>query len=293
MARAVDTARNSRLLLGALVIVHLVAISRQVDGGGGASLLERGIFTLLSPFQSLLAGGVRGLGEAWTGYVDLRALHGENAQLNARVQTLETELQQRQAEAEQAERLRELLGLKRILPLETLTAQVVARDGLPWFRMLTLDKGRRDGVTLNAPVISSTGVVGRVVAVGPRAAKVQILLDRDSGVGATIERTRVTGLVSGQVGFADSGTTDLVMKYVSAIADVVEGDVVVTSGLDGIFPKGLTVGRVRSVGPPRGLFREVLVTPSAHFDRVDLVLVVKTLLEPAFTDESVRPQGTR
>ena len=293
MARAVDTARNSRLLLGALVVAHLVAISRQVDGGGGASLLERGIFTLLSPIQGLLAGGVRGVREAWTGYVDLRGLHGDNAQLEARVSALEAELQQRKRETEETERLRELLGLKQILPLQTLTAEVVARDGLPWFRTLTLDKGRLDGVALNAPVVSSRGIVGRVVAVGPRAAKVQILLDRDSGVGVTIERSRVTGVVSGQVGFADSGTTDLLMKYVSAVADVAEGDVVVTSGLDRIFPKGLTVGRVRSVGPPLGLFKDILVTPSANFDRLELVLIVRAAAEPTVIDEAVRLEGAR
>jgi len=113
------------------------------------------------------------------------------------------------------------------------------------------------------------------VAVGPWASRVQLLLDRDCGVGAMIESSGVTGVVSGQVGLAESGTADLVMNYVPAHAEIAPGDVVVTSGLDRIFPKGLMVGRVRSVGgDASGLFREVRVTPSARFDRLEQVLLL-------------------
>lgn len=293
MARAVDAARNSRVLLGLLVLGHVVLISRQVDGGGGVSLLDRIVFTLLSPGQRAVAGIVRGLEGAWRGYVDLRGVRDDNLRLRERIASLETALQQHRQQAEESERLRELLGLRRILPLETVTAEVVARDGLPWFRTLTLDKGLDQGIALNAPVLSPTGIVGRVVTVGPRAAKVQVLLDRDSGVGVTIERTRVTGVVSGQVGGAESGTSELVMKYVHAVADVAEGDVVVTSGLDRIFPKGLMVGRVRAVGGRSGLFREILVTPSARFDQLEQVLVAKAAPEAPILTQAVRPGVVR
>jgi rod shape-determining protein MreC len=104
---------------------------------------------------------------------------------------------------------------------------------------------------------------------------VQILLDRDCSVGALIARSSATGVVSGQVGIGDQGTSDLVMKYVGALADVVVGDEVVTSGLDGIYPKGLIVGHVRSVVGRSGLFKEVLVEPSAMFDRIEEVLIVE------------------
>src|SRR5262249_35751840 len=153
------------------------------------------------------------------------------------------------------------------------------REGVPWFRTLTVDKGREAGVHLNTPVLSPTGIVGRVVAVGAHAARVQTILDQASGVGVQIERSRAAGVVQGQAG-VESAATDLIMKYVSAVADVKEGDVVVTSGLDRIYPKGLVVGRVRSVAPPLGLFKEVVVTPSAHFDEIDEVLLVKTSPEP-------------
>lgn len=281
MARVIATHR-SWLLLGVLVFAHLIAISRQVDAGG-VSLLERFVFLLLSPVQRTFTGALRGVSGAWGAYADLRGVHEENALLRERLRLLEMEIQQRQQLADEAARLRELLELSRILPLRTLAAEVTSRDGMPWFRTLVINKGLDDGVALDAPVLSPTGVVGRVIAVGPRAAKVQILLDREAGVGVLIERSRVTGVISGQVAFSDSGTTDLVMSYVSTLADVVVGDVVVTSGLDRLFPKGLVVGRVRSVLPGSGLFKEILVAPSARFDRIEEVLVVRqSVQEPAF-----------
>jgi len=130
--------------------------------------------------------------------------------------------------------------------------------------------------------------VGRVVALADDAARVQILLDRDCSLGVLVERSRVTGVVQGQVGLADSGTTDVRMKYVPALADIQQGDRILTSGLDGIYPKGQIVGNVRSVGIPEGLFREVLVTPSVAFDRIEEVLIVQLPPQPTSFPESVR-----
>jgi len=287
MARVIDT-RKSRILLVALVLSHLVVISHQVDGGAGASLLERALLTALAPFQNAVAWTVGGISSAWHGYVDLRGVRGHNLRLEERVAALETLLQEKQDLAREAEHLREILELRRVLPLETVTAEVVNFGGMPWFRTVVLDKGRESGVELQAPVISPTGVVGRVIAVGPHAAKVQLLLDQQSGVGVLIERSRVTGVVSGQVGFADSDASELVLKYVPSLADVVVGDLVVTSGLDRIYPKGLVVGRVRSVTAGSGLFKEIAVSPSARFDQLEHVLVVKDKKEPLTTDESVQ-----
>jgi rod shape-determining protein MreC len=166
-------------------------------------------------------------------------------------------------------------------------AEVIAREGMPWFRSITINKGREAGVALDAPVLSPTGVVGRVISVGPRAARVQLLQDRDSGAGVLIERSRVKGVVSGQVGFAESSSGDLVMKYVPEAADVVVGDVVVTSGQDRIYRKGLVVGRVHFVSPG-SLFKEVLVEPSARFEKLEEVLVVRGGQEQPLPIEAVR-----
>ena len=287
MAAVLD-ARRSRFLLVGAVLLHLVVISHQVDGGGGVSLLQRAIFTLLSPLQNGVSAVVRGVVGAWTGYLDLRGTRRENERLVERVRNLETLLQERSHLAREAERFRELLGLREILPRTTIVADVVARDGLPWYRTILINKGSEDGLALEDPVISPTGVVGRIIAIGPHAAKVQLLQDRDSGAGVLIERSRVTGVVSGQVGFSDTGSSDLVMKYVPEMADVVVGDVVVTSGQDRVYPKGLVVGRVRVVGKGSGLSKDILVEPSARFSQVEEVLVVHQAKEPLTLTRTVR-----
>ena len=286
MALAVP-ARRSRLLLVGLVLAHLVLISHQVDGGGGVSLLQRGLIGVLSPLQRAVGSVVSGVSEAWRGWAFHRETYVENRRLEDHVRRLETELQARSFQAQEAERLRELLGLRRTVPIDTIAAQVVGRDGVPWFRTLTLDRGESDGITLNAPVMSPTGVVGRVFAVGPHAARVQVLLDRDGAAGVLVERSRVPGVVSGQVSSQAVGAEDLVLKYVPERSDVVVGDVVVTSGIDRIYPKGLVVGRVRFVGKGSGLFRDIRVEPSARFDRLEEVLVVRQVKELFETPRSV------
>ena len=286
MARVVDSRRSSWLLVG-FVLLHLMVISHQVDGGGGVSLLERFVLTALGPFQRATAGAIHGVGGFWGRYMALRGTHEENARLKRRVAELQQQVREREEKARQAERLQQILGLREILPYETVVADVIARDGQPWFRTLTLNKGREHGIGLNAPVVGPSGVLGRVIGVGPRVARVQLLQDRDCGVGGRIERSRVTGVVSGQVGVAGAGTPELLMKYVPAEADVAVGDMVVTSGLDRIFPKGLVVGRVLSVAAPAGLFKEVLVAPSARFGLVEEAMVLRVEPEALAVDEEV------
>jgi rod shape-determining protein MreC len=287
VARPVDV-RRTRYLLGGLILAHLVVISRQVEGVGGASLFARVVFNTFSPVQRAGSAVVNGIASVWSGYIGLRNARVENGRLHEQVRFLETMLQERQQLASEAERLRSLLQLRAILPLETTVCAVIARDGVPWYRTLTIDKGEEDGVLLDSPVISASGVVGRVVAVGRHAAKVQLLLDRDSGVGVRIERSRVGGVITGQVGFSDSGTYDVLMRYVPLTADVAVGDVVVTSGEDQLFPRGLLVGHVSKVGRATGLFRDITVTPSAGFERLEEVMVVRASKPDTTLDKVVR-----
>jgi rod shape-determining protein MreC len=281
-------ARRGTSLLVILILVHLVAISHQVDHGG-VSLLERIIFGAISPFQNGVAGAVSYVDSAWHGYIDLRGVRDDNARLHERLRVLELTLQEKQHQAREAERLRELLGLQQRLPMQTVVAQVVARDGVPWFRTFTINKGSKHGIELNSPVLSPTGVVGRVIARGPYAAKVQLLLDRDASVGVLFDRTRVTGVTDGQVGLTDSDSRELIIQYVPNTADVERGEIVVTSGLDQIFPKGLMVGRVSRVGSGSALFKEIYLIPSTRFEEVEEVLVAKPEPRPDLaTPETVK-----
>ena len=286
MASVIET-RKTRLLLVGLVLAHLVGISKQVERGG-QSLLGQSLFALVAPVQGLITGTIRGVSGGWSGYVALRGVHEQNRHLQERVRVLEQQLQDRQEQAQEAERLREMLQLRKELPLDVLAAEVIVREGVPWSRTITVDKGTAEGVRLNAAVISATGVVGRVIAVGPHASRVQLILDGQAGVGVRIERSRVTGVLVGQPGVPNSVIGDLAMKYVPSLADVVVGDVVVTSGLDHLYPAGLVVGRVRSAARGTGLFKEIVVTPSAQFNTLEEVMVVRTTLPDDTMTQGVR-----
>jgi rod shape-determining protein MreC len=298
MARVIER-RSSRYLLTFLVLAHLALISRQVDARGGSSFLGRAVFAVVSPIERAVAGFVGGIRSAWFGYVDLRHARRENTDLRAKLAALETDMAAARNDAQEARRLRDILALQKVLPHSTTVAHITARDALPWFRIVTIDKGRAQSVALNAPVISTSGVVGRIIEVAENAAKVQVLLDQNAGVGAVTERSRVTGVVAGQMGSRDgpldersaldvSSRDDLLMKYVSAVSDIAVGDTVVTSGFDQIYPKGLLIGRVTYLGAPTGLFKEVRVTPSARFDGLEEVLVLEVPTVAAATFERVK-----
>ena len=146
--------------------------------------------------------------------------------------------------------------------MATILAAVVARDASPWFKTISIDKGSANGVLQGATVLSPSGVLGRVITVSPNSASVQLLVDRDSGAAVLTEKGRVDGIVSGFQDDSD-GSPLLLMKYVPSLAAITPGEVVVTSGLDQLFEKGLVVGTVLRVSEPVGLFKDVWVRPSA------------------------------
>ncbi len=278
--------RRSRLLLAGLVVGHLLVISRQIDARGGVSLLEQTLFAALHPFQLVASRSVAGASTAWRGFVDLRGVREQNRRLQDELATLRGELQHRSVQAEESQRLRALLDLRALLPQTGVAAEVVARGGLPWYRTFVVDRGSAAGVELNAPVLSPQGLVGRTIAVAAGASKVQTLLDQHAGAAVLLERSRVTGVVSGQVGGDDDARPLLLLKYVPERSDVQAGDSVVTSGLDRLFPKGLLVGYVARVNPGSGLFLDIQVTPAAPFDRLEAVLLLPpTPPEPLLAEE--------
>ncbi len=261
--------RAGWLVLGVLV-AHLALISAQVDTSPGTSVLHAATFGLLAEMQRMVSATVAAGGDLWNGYVSLRGVRRENAALQATIAHLELNLQARDALVRQARSLERLLDLDREVELVTLSARVIGVDATPWFRTVTVDRGIRDGVRPELAVIAPGGVVGRVWgAPGMRAAKVQLIIDRNAAAGAIIERTRVPGVVFG----AGEGSA-LRMDYVSNLEDVRVGDVVVTSGADGIYPHGFTLGAITSVEHGPGLNKSIGVEPAIEFSRMEHVLIV-------------------
>jgi len=253
--------RRSWMWLFAFLILHLVAISRQVDVDG-ISLFELTLLSFFSPVQNFLSWATDGVAGAWSAFADLDEVGAENERLKNRLRIAEMQLLSQRAAVEENTRLRVFLDLKPRLPMATLLADVVARNASPWFKTISIDKGSANGVFHGATVLTPSGVLGRVIAVSHSSASVQLLVDRDSGAAVLTEKGRVDGIVSGFQDDAD-GSPLLMMKYVPSLAPVTPGEVVVTSGLDQLFEKGLVVGTVLRVAEPVGLFKDVWVRPSA------------------------------
>jgi rod shape-determining protein MreC len=202
-------------------------------------------------------------------YDTLAGFRSENERLRKRVQSLEIE-RQRLLEAEATNRrLQQLLNFRSELPAGAITASIIGNSATSWFQSCILNKGSADGLRKGMAVVTPLGVVGKVVTVTGRTAKVLLLTDPNSGIDVVVQRTRSRGIVSGSL---ESGT---VLKYMKRSEDVQEGDRLVTSGLDNVFPKGLLVGTVIKVRKQnRGLFQSVEVWPAVQAARVEEVLVV-------------------
>jgi rod shape-determining protein MreC len=189
---------------------------------------------------------------------------------------LQIKLQQERAVAQQSRNLQHLLELRQRTELATTATTVIAGPAAPDFRTVTVDKGTTDGLRPDQAVISPAGVVGRIIMPSARASKVQLLIDRNASAGALIERSRAQGVVIG------NGSDRLRMEYVSSTADVQIGDLVVTSGIEGIYPKGFVIGQIESLERGAGMFSSIVIKPAVEFSSLEDVLVVLT--PPAASD---------
>ena len=265
-----DIRQRPGVVLAAAILLHVALISAQVNTASGLPVLQVVTFGSFSELQRgtmALIDGVRGI---WTGYIALQLVQQENTALRQELQTVQVRLQQERAEAQRTDNLRQLLELRERANLDTVAAEVIAGAASPDFKTVTIDKGSSDSLETDMAVISPAGVVGRIILPSRRASKVQLLIDRNAAAGALIERTRVQGVV---VGIGDGM---LHMQYVPGTADVKTGDLVVTSGIDGIFPKGFVIGTIDHADRGAGAYHEIVIRPAVDFSRLEEVLVVRT-----------------
>ncbi|PYQ97581.1 MAG: rod shape-determining protein MreC [Acidobacteria bacterium] len=265
-----DIRQRSGYLFLAVMLGLVLLISAQVNSRSGVPVLESLTSGIFSEVQRVLSGGVSGVRRLWSGYVGLRNLRAENEELKRQLAAAEIASQEQRALADRARGLEKMLELRDRVNLRTTAAEIIGAAAMPDFRTLTIDKGTRDGLGPDMAVIAPAGVVGRLVAPSARSAKVQLLIDRNAAAGAIVERTRAQGVVVG------GGNERLQMQYVSEASDIAVGDVVVTSGIDGIYPKGFIIGRVETVEKNGPAFKRIVVKPAVDFSQLEEVLVVLT-----------------
>lgn len=256
-------------ILLAVLLVSLLLLTVQTRGGGTGRASEL-VAIAVTPVQSLLVRIHRGALDFWANYVDWKSVRRENATLRGENEQLRVQaLQAGENQAENA-RLRRLLVLRDRLPLATVAGEVIGREAGGWVRSLTVNRGRGDGIAQQTPVIVPDGLVGRVVQAHRSAAVIQLLNDPASTVGAVAQRTRTAGLVEGDAGGA------VRFKFMARDgSSVAAGDLVVTSGLGTLFPKGLPVGRVVKIEDKgSALFHFAVLAPAVDFSRVEEVLLI-------------------
>jgi rod shape-determining protein MreC len=263
-----DIRQRTGWLFMAVVVGHIVLISAQVNSRRGVPILEEFTFGAFAEVQRASTGVVGGVREGWQNYFALQQIRQDNEDLKRRVAQLEMRLQQERARAEQTRTLQQLLSLRQETPLTTEATNVIGASADAYFRTISIDKGTSSGLRQDMAVIAPAGVVGRIIMSSARAAKVQLLIDRNAAAAATIERSRAQGVVLG------TGTTTLTMAYLPGSADVKVGDRVVTSGIDRIYPKGFVIGQIESLQRGAGEYSGIVIRPAVDFSALEAVLVV-------------------
>ena len=265
------------MIVGAIILIAVNIIILSVNSQDRTPSTRTGQVALffISPFQEFASNGIRFVQNIWRNYFDLVGISQENDNL-VKALKIANEKNNSLRELELSHsRLQSLLEFKPDLKRQVTAAAVVGKDPSPWLKTVVIDKGTDEGVQRGMPVVTPDGIAGLVIDASTGYAKVLLITDQNSAVDALTQSARVRGVVKGEF----SGK--LRLDYVLRRHDITEGDIIISSGLDGAFPKGLRIGYVHEVNKPNsGIFQEVSVTPYVDFEKLEEVLVIIDSLEP-------------
>ena len=292
MFYTVPTKHRSLALLGGTLVIQVLLLAVQIprnQGGQTVRLIRVWAVWLVSPFQRVGAWAVDSVSGAWGSYVDLRDIRAENQRLQSELDTVKLRNQELEGLAAENKRLAALLEFKSARgAAQMVAARVIGSDAsVGTSRVIyVINRGRRDGLQPDMPVITPDGVVGKTLEVFGDTAQVQLLSDKESGVGALLSDSRTVGVVRGQ------GEPWLLMDFVVNSEPVTAGERILTSGLDRIFPKDLPVGTVIDTTPGTP-HQKIRVQPAARLDRLEEVLVLLTRqdLTPATEAAKVKAEA--
>jgi rod shape-determining protein MreC len=265
------------MVLSVVLLAQFLGLAVQVrtpeargSDGKSVRLLRYWVVAMMSPPEKVMSHTGTGVRGFWGSYIDLRHTREENQALRDQVQQLRLEQAALLEDAKQGQRLQELLDFRQKYIYKTVPAQVIGTGGSDQSRILTIDKGSKDGLARDQPVITPDGIVGKLVEVFPHTSQVLEINDQTSGAGVLLEKTRLRGVLRGNA----YGQPQII----NVLPDdrVKPGEQVVTSGGDQIFPRGLSVGTVQKIvsDPDREPYVDIVLKPSANLQHLDEVLVV-------------------
>ncbi len=230
--------------------------------------LEQFFVEVTAPFQKAFFSSLRYIKRLWSDYVYLVNVKEENERLKKEIMRLKLENMRYRLLKQKIEDLSKILNFKPRIRWTIVPAQIIGYDASGWFRSVIIDKGKKDKICVNMPVISADGLVGRIISVSENFSKVLLITDPNSAVDCFDQDTKVRGVLKG------NGKICL-MDYVENSCKINPGDVIVTSGLSGIFPRNIPIGRVKEVRQvPGSLFKEIKVVPFVDFSRLEEVIVI-------------------
>jgi rod shape-determining protein MreC len=273
--------RNLIVLVGVLfaqVLGLAVQVKRTTDIES-SRLIRVWAVGAVSPLEKALVWAQTSTGNLWHNYFYLRGVRAENRELKQRIEQMRIDQVRMSQDADQARRLQALLAFKEQFISQTRAAQVIGSTGSEQSRAIYLDKGEKDGIKPDMAVITADGIVGKVLHVYRSTSLVLLISDQTSGVGAILDKSRLQGILRGM----PSG--EIALERIMTDEQVPAGELVLTSGGDRIFPKGLPIGKVTKVSTGSDLFLNVRVKPAANLSKLEEVLVVTKVDERQATPD--------
>jgi rod shape-determining protein MreC len=267
-------------ILVAVLFAQILGLAIQIkrptgETSDGTLLIRQWTVAAITPLEKAFVHTTGFFRNTWNNYFYLRNVRRENEQLRDQIQQMRLEQVRLQQDAAQARRLQTLLAFKEEYISETVPAQVIGTSGSEQSRVIYIDRGSDHGLKENMAVITPDGIVGKVLRVFPGTAQVLIISDQTSGVGVILEKSRLQGILKGSA----DGTVNV--EYIMTDEKVEPGEVVLSSGGDKIFPKGLPIGKVAAVAPGKNMFLRIRVIPAAELTRLEEVLVITKVVEKA------------
>jgi rod shape-determining protein MreC len=260
---------RSVIILSVLIITSLVILSYNLRQPDRTGFLRKLVLEAAAPVEGAINAGVDGLNDAWKRYIFLIGLQEENRRLREKNDLLARDRILYREGYLEGLRLRKLLALKEQIRHETVAARVIDRDSGAIFKTLLIDRGSAQGLRVGLPVVSDQGLVGRVVETTYHISRVLLIIDENSNIDALVQGSRAQAILQG------AGAAGCNLKYLPKTETVRVGDSVITSGLSGVFSKGLLIGTVRTVNKGESsLFQKIEVAPAVNFAKVEEILVI-------------------
>jgi rod shape-determining protein MreC len=268
--------QRAPIWLVGLLVTNLVIMAVDArDSNGEQKVLRIWTQTFASPLQNASSKVSGATGGFFQQIWNFRSTAHENEQLKERLAKAELELNSARQDKAENERLKTLLNLSEETKIDSVPARVIARDPSIWFNTITINRGSSSGVAVNMPVVTGSGIVGRVITVSPWASQVMLITDEKAGAGAVVGQLGQSGALGSVRGRSDLGVSMIEMRYVSGLEQVEVGDNVMTTGQDGIYPPGLNVGKVVDVKKGTATqAHQIFIQPGAQLDHLEEVAVL-------------------